>query len=109
MWVSDEFNRKTAWIAQFGDIKKLEFIKVFPDEQVARFKITYWDAQDDSAYGRNGGLIYEFVDFPYDVFWDSDDDGDYCTVEGVELGNLQDVLTPDQIDYIFGEIDEAVC
>ena len=109
MWVSDEFIQKTDWIAQFGDIKNIEFVRVFPDEQVARFKITYWDAQDDSAYGRGGGLMYEFVDFPYDIFWDSDDDGDFCSIDDVELGSLRDVLTSDQIDYIFNEIGEAVC
>lgn len=109
MWISDELQRKTEWIASFGDIKDIEFIKIFPEEMVARFKITYWDAQDDSDYGRSGGLVYEFVDFPYDLDWGSDDEGDYCLVEEVGLSNLEGVLSQQQVDYIWTEIESAVC
>lgn len=109
MWISDELKRKTEWIATFGDIKDVEFVKIFPKESVARFKITYWDAQDDSDYGMSGGLMYEFVDFPYDLDWESDDEGDYCVLEDVGLSSLEDVLSQQQVDYIWSEIEDAVC
>jgi len=107
-YYSSEFEQQTEWLSMFADIQALEFVKVFPRDGVARFKVIYWDASDDSDYGREGGLRQMVVDFPYDLEGDSDEDGDYYWVDLVGLGGLEGKLSSDEINYMYDSISEAL-
>ena len=109
MWISDSYREKADWLSTFADIKEVKFIKLLPDEE-AKFEITYWDATDDSEYGRNDGLYSTTVNIPYELDWDYDEDNneDYCILSDVGLVSLADVLTTEQQNYIYDAIESAL-
>lgn len=106
-YYSHEFERQTEWLS-YADIQDIEFVKVNPREGYASFKVTYWDPSDDSDYGMDGGLHTMTVNFPYDLDWDSDEDGEFNWVDFVGLCHLEGKLTDDQVDYMYESISDAL-